>query len=165
MRYITIHASATFPSMDIGVAEIRDWHLARGFNDIGYHEVLRRDGTWEKGRPAHIKGAHVGGFNTDNYGVCLVGGLKEGTKTPENNFTAAQWSELRARMTELHRQWPGAIITGHNGFPGHESRGCPCFDWREWRAQFLASIAEDAIQLPSHWYDEVDKGYSYHHTS
>ncbi len=154
MRYITIHASATFPSMDIGVDEIRDWHLARGFNDVGYHEVIRRDGTLELGRPAHIQGAHVLGFNPGNYGICMVGGLKEGTKTPEDNFTAAQYQTLRKRMVELHAKWPEAEIVGHNFFPGHESRGCPCFDWRQWRDDFLASVNDP----PGPWYDEARLG-------
>jgi len=48
IRYITIHAAATTPSMDIGVKEIREWHLARGWRDVGYHFVIRRDGTLEK---------------------------------------------------------------------------------------------------------------------
>ena len=31
---IIIHCAATTPEMDVGVKEIRQWHLARGFNDI-----------------------------------------------------------------------------------------------------------------------------------
>jgi len=156
MRFITIHASATYPSMDIDAAEIRDWHLSRGWRDIGYHEVIRRDGTVELGRPADQTGAHVGGHNTGNYGICLVGGLKQGTKIPEDNFTPAQYAKLRNRMLAHHTRWPEAIIMGHNGFPGHEARGCPCFDWRAWRDEFLAELREEPIQLPSHWLDEVD---------
>jgi N-acetylmuramoyl-L-alanine amidase len=156
MRFITIHASATFPSMDIGAAEITEWHLARGFRTIGYHEVIRRDGTVEIGRQAEEQGAHVGGFNPGNYGICLVGGLAQGTKRPENNYTDAQWDALRERMLIHHARWPQAIIMGHNGFPGHEPRGCPCFDWRKWREEFLASLHEIPVQLPSQWYDEVD---------
>lgn len=158
MRYITIHAAATFPSMDIGVKEIRQWHLANGWRDIGYHEVIRRDGTLEPGRPADQMGAHVGGYNRDNYGICLVGGLKEGTKVPEDNFTGAQYHTLYRRMMVHHGNWPEAIIMGHNGFPGYESRGCPSFDWRKWRDDFLASLLETPLQMPSHWYDEVDTG-------
>lgn len=154
MRFITIHASATFPSMDIGVAEIRDWHLAKGWHDIGYHEVIRRDGTTEFGRPAHVQGAHVLNFNPDNYGICMVGGLKEGTRTPEDNFTIEQYDTLWKRMLVLHTKWPEAQIVGHNFFPGHENRGCPCFDWRKWRDEFLADVNDPA----GPWPDEVDYG-------
>ena len=34
---IIVHCSATREGENFEVAEIRKWHLARGFNDIGYH--------------------------------------------------------------------------------------------------------------------------------
>jgi N-acetyl-anhydromuramyl-L-alanine amidase AmpD len=72
---IILHSSDTPPSMDIGVAEIRQWHLERGFRDIGYHYVIRRNGIVELGRHEDIKGAHCkdGGGNNDSLGICLVG--------------------------------------------------------------------------------------------
>jgi N-acetylmuramoyl-L-alanine amidase len=50
INLIVIHCSDTYARMDIGVNEIRQWHLQRGFNDIGYHYVIRRDGAIEQGR-------------------------------------------------------------------------------------------------------------------
>ena len=47
---IIIHCSATKPSMDIGVKEINEWHLQRGWSGIGYHYVIRRNGDLETGR-------------------------------------------------------------------------------------------------------------------
>ena len=44
--YIVIHCAATKPNMDVGVSEIRGWHRQRGFSDVGYHRVIRRDGTY-----------------------------------------------------------------------------------------------------------------------
>ena len=55
---IFIHCSATPPSMDISADDIRDWHLARGWSDIGYHAVIKRDGTIEAGRSEDRAGAH-----------------------------------------------------------------------------------------------------------
>ena len=48
INLIVIHCSDTYARMDIGVNEIRQWHLQRGFNDIGYHYVIRRDGAIEQ---------------------------------------------------------------------------------------------------------------------
>ena len=59
--YIAIHCSATPPSMDIGVEEIRKMHLAIGDKDIGYHRVIRRSGECEQGREDEEVGAHVKG--------------------------------------------------------------------------------------------------------
>lgn len=162
MRYVTIHTSLTPPSMDIGASDIRRWHrIDRGWRDIGYHRVIKRDGTIEQGRPDGQTGAHVGGFNTDNYGVCMVGGLRQGGNfnNPadfEDNYTDAQWVALWEEMLRLHDHYPGIVIMGHNGWPGHEARGCPCFDWRTWRDRFWETLREPAPQMPSHWIDEVD---------
>ena len=50
VEYIVIHCAATTEDKDIGAEEIRGWHLQRGWLDIGYHRVIRRDGTIENGR-------------------------------------------------------------------------------------------------------------------
>ena len=47
---IIIHCSATREGQDIGAKEIDAMHRQRGFNGIGYHYVIRLDGTIEKGR-------------------------------------------------------------------------------------------------------------------
>lgn len=47
---IIVHCSATKPSMDIGVEAIRQWHMNKGWSDIGYHYVIRRNGVVELGR-------------------------------------------------------------------------------------------------------------------
>ena len=46
--YIVIHCSATRPSQDIDAKEIDRWHRSRGWLKIGYHKVLKRDGTENK---------------------------------------------------------------------------------------------------------------------
>ena len=50
---VIIHCSATKAGMDFSVADIDRWHRARGMNGIGYHYVVRLDGTVEKGN-SHI---------------------------------------------------------------------------------------------------------------
>lgn len=156
IRYITIHTSDTYPDMDIGVAEITEWHVQRGFDTIGYHWVIRRDGTREKGRASTYQGAHVGGHNAGNLGICLVGGKSRDTDRCEDNYTDEQWIALFEFVKALHASFPEALIMGHNGFPGHEARGCPCFDWRKWRLDFHRRIKEPLTQLPASWYDAID---------
>ena len=126
MRAITrhiIHASASPNSMDIGAKEIRTWHLQRGFNDIGYHIVVRRDGKLEWGRPFHKIGAHVAGHNSDSLGSCLVGsGLKISDFTPE------QMSTLRCVDMELRFRFPDITTHGHREYA---NKSCPGFDMKE----------------------------------
>ena len=133
MRNITeiiIHCAATKPSMDVGVKEIRDWHVnGNGWADIGYHYVIRRDGTLELGRPISKAGAHTTGHNTNSIGICLVGGVKEDGKTPESNFTDAQWATLETVVKEQAERYPNATIHGHNEFA---AKACPSFDVQKW---------------------------------
>ena len=60
---IIIHCSATRAEQDITAADIESWHRARGFWTIGYHYVIRLDGTIEPGRDVTLDGAHCMGWN------------------------------------------------------------------------------------------------------
>ena len=75
VNYITIHCSATRAEQNITEEDIRKWHLDRGWSDIGYHCVIRRNGMIEFGRPLDVCGAHVKGYNHNSIGICLVGGI------------------------------------------------------------------------------------------
>lgn len=118
-----IHASASPNTMDIGAKEIRRWHLERGFNDIGYHIVIRRDGTIEWGRPFHKIGAHVEGQNKDSIGTCLVG---QGLHLTD--FTPEQLSTLRCVDMELRFRFPTLTTHGHREYA---NKSCPGFNMSE----------------------------------
>ena len=130
VRHIVIHCSYTPPSMDIGVVEIRVWHHQNGWRDLGYHHVIRRDGTVEPGRPEDQHGAHVRGHNGTSLGVCLVGGMAQADKRPDCNFTTDQWTALDALVYELKQRYPNAEVVGHRDLdPG---KACPTFDVAAW---------------------------------
>ncbi|CAN8138991.1 N-acetylmuramoyl-L-alanine amidase [uncultured Thiomicrorhabdus sp.] len=130
---LVIHCSATKASMDIGVDEITEWHRNRGFFTIGYHFVIRRDGTIENGRMIDKMGAHAKGHNRDSFGICMVGGLDDKGK-PENNYTAEQWSSLSKLTRELYDHYPIRTIVGHRDLP-KVNKACPCFDVNEYLAE------------------------------
>src|SRR3546814_4556433 len=119
---MTIHCSATpagGKNDNIGASDIRQWHRAKGWRDIGYHYVIKRDGTVEKGRPDDQPGAHEPRINARSIAVCLVGGsppigsaeYKKGLG--ENNYTPAQWASLKTLVTSLHVKHPKAEVLGH----------------------------------------------------
>jgi N-acetylmuramoyl-L-alanine amidase len=145
---LVVHCSATKAAQDIGAAEIRQWHLAQNWADIGYHFVIRRSGKVELGRPLAQAGAHVAGHNAHSIGICLVGGLDPAGK-PENNFTRDQFSALRGLLQQLRKQYPETEILGHRDFPG-VAKACPCFDVREWwsSADFSNVEAGSATTAP-----------------
>lgn len=149
INWLVIHTAATRPSMDIGVKEIRQWHKAKGWSDIGYHYVIRRDGKIEKGRPESRVGAHVAGHNSDSIGICLVGGVNENL-VPENNYTDAQWKSLENLLHKLAQKYPEANVRGHRDFP-NVHKACPCFDAEPW----AASKGFRTIGKSRHWVKEV----------
>lgn len=130
--YIAVHCSATSPSHDIGEAEIRRWHKARGWDDVGYNIVIRRDGRIEIGRPLDNRGAHVSGFNDVSLGICLVGGIDAIGKAADN-FTDEQRASLLIALRFCKAYAPAARIQGHRDFP-NVAKDCPSFDVRRWLA-------------------------------
>ncbi len=72
---IIIHCTATPAGRDLTAADIRRYHLQRGFETIGYHYVVRLDGTVERGRDEAFVGAHCLGHNNCSIGVAYIGGL------------------------------------------------------------------------------------------
>lgn len=140
VSHIVIHGSWTTPEQDIGVEDIREWHLDRGFSDIGYHYVIRRDGELEEGRSVENQGAHVYGRNDYTLGICLVGGRPERPAADGNwefNYTFAQMMTLTSLIQDAFRNEhilpnpelearPGTV-RGHRDFPEVLKR-CPGFD-------------------------------------
>lgn len=133
VKYLVVHCAATTEDMDIGAHEIRGWHLKRGWLDIGYNAVIRRDGTVESGRPLDRPGAHARGYNEVSLGVCLIGGVESDGKTPEANYTHAQWDALEAWIRARLEENPNARVLGHRDLP-NVNKACPSFDVHEWWA-------------------------------
>lgn len=132
-NFIVIHCAATPPNMDIGAADIDRWHRALGWLGIGYHWVIRRDGTVEQGRDELAVGAHEPSVNAVSVAVCLVGGVAADAKTAENNFTPEQWASLEKLVRELRERYPLTTILGHRDCP-NVHKDCPSFDVKEWAA-------------------------------
>ena len=129
--YIIIHCSATSPSHNVDIRDVDRWHRAQQFRMVGYHYFIKRDGTLQTGRPLMDGGAHATGYNEKSVGVCMAGGVASDGVTPDANFTLAQWEQLTRIITELHEQFPGAKIIGHNEVA---KKDCPCFDVKKWWA-------------------------------
>lgn len=121
---IILHCSATPEGKDYTVAQIRQWHLARNFSDIGYHYVIYRDGSVHRGRSENKIGAHTTGYNSHSIGICYIGGIVRDGKTPKDTRTEAQRSALVKLLRELRERYPSATIHGHNEFA---NKACPSF--------------------------------------
>jgi len=118
---LVVHCSDTPSTMDIGAADIKRWHTlsppkGNGWSDIGYHFVIRRDGTLETGRPVNIAGSHVKGFNSKSIGICVVG---------RGEYEQAQIDMLIGLLHVLKERYNIALgnILGHYELDKHKT--CP----------------------------------------
>ena len=119
---IIIHHTATPASMDIGVEFIREIHTQdNGWAEIGYHFVIRMNGTVETGRDIGQRGAHAKGHNLASIGLALVG--------TGPDFTRQQWRALEEQVILLTAQYGISDIIGHQDV---KNTKCPGFNVRHW---------------------------------
>lgn len=140
---LIVHCAATYDTMDIGAKEIRKVHVdENGWKDIGYHFVIRRDGTVEKGRDVSVIGAHVLNHNANSIGICLAGGLskKDGKTVNCVNYTPEQYKSLYTLLLKLKSEYPHAGLHGHQDYA---NKFCPGFDVREWWTGYTGKKWED----------------------
>jgi N-acetyl-anhydromuramyl-L-alanine amidase AmpD len=138
IKHIVIHCSATVEGKDFTAHDIDRWHKHRGWRGIGYHYVIRLNGTIEEGRPEWKIGAHVRGKNRHSIGVVYIGGIDK-RLAPKDTRTPAQKQALKDLLKALKQKYPSAQILGHRDFsPDRNGNGviepfefikaCPSFD-------------------------------------
>lgn len=125
IKEIIVHCSATPEGKDFTVLDIKKWHLERGFSDIGYHYVIYRDGSINKGRDESKIGAHCTGHNSYSIGVCYVGGVAKDGKTAKDTRTDSQKKSLLSLLRNLKMKYPQASIHSHRDYA---QKACPSFD-------------------------------------
>jgi hypothetical protein len=132
---VFLHCSASDRPAHDDVAVMREWHLARGWTDVGYHLFIRKDGEVQDGRDLEVTPAAQAGHNTGTIAICLHGLAIE-------NFTEAQYRSVVALCNEIHRAYEGMVT-----FHGHcqvSSKACPVFPYRE----VLGLDAHGNMELP-----------------
>lgn len=135
IKEIIIHCTATPRGRDVTAADVDRWHRAAGMDGIGYHYLVRLDGTVERGRPLWRAGAHCRGHNAASVGVAYAGGVEADGVTPADTRTPAQRAALAALVERLRGRFPGAGVWGHRDFA---RKACPCFDARR---EFSANLS------------------------
>ena len=143
MRTITlliVHCSATPQGVRLSFDDCwRDHIRHRGFNDIGYHFYVTRDGEIHRGRPYERIGAHCRNHNRHSLGICYEGGL-DVQGCPADTRTPEQCSALRLLVHQLLKRFRNNIrICGHRDLspdrngdgvvePEEWVKECPCFE-------------------------------------
>lgn len=133
---IILHCSATAEGKDYTVDTIRKWHLARGFNDVGYHYVIYRDGSIHKGRDISKVGAHCLGHNSNSIGICYIGGLDSTGKKSKDTRTTEQ-KEALLKLVHLLMDKYNITLDNVHGHYEFANKSCPCFKIQDFRNEFL----------------------------
>ena len=122
IKFIVIHCSDTPDSENWEAIDIHKMHIGFGWDGIGYHKIINKNGLVENGRPEYWIGAHVKGKNVCSLGVCLIG---------RNNFNNKQYNSLINILKSWKTKYPRAKIIGHNELTDTD-KTCPNFNVQSW---------------------------------
>lgn len=119
---LVLHCSDSDYKKHDDVETLREWHLQRGFSDIGYHYIITKDGVVHPGRAEEVVGAHVKGHNANSIGICLTG---------RHEFTAKQFLSLENLCKSLCEKYElqKSDILAHCQFDSRKT--CPNFPYTE----------------------------------
>ena len=144
--HLTLHHTATPNNDTISAAarmrQMQAFHIDnRGWCDFGYHFTVGIDGNLYQGRitPART-GAHVGGHNSNNVGVSVVGNFT--SFTPRQSQLARTESVSRWIVEEFNIPVLRSRIRGHRDWPGHTTNSCPgnqFYPWLDTLVQLLGN--------------------------
>ena len=121
---VFVHCSASDNHTHDDVSVIRQWHLANGWADVGYHFFIKGDGTIQTGRPLNKTPAAQAPHNQGTIAICLHGLTK-------SKFTREQFESLAGLCAELRDRYSDRAVT--LTFHGHcevANKSCPVFDYR-----------------------------------
>lgn len=162
---VVVHWTETPTNKNIGSEELNKIHLESGLKGIGYHYVIRRDGSLQRGRPVNIQGEHalVNNHDERSIGVAFVGGINVPSGTPNlENFvsvqslTRSQFNTFDHFCRSFYARFPGGQILGHNDIDPIEND--PGFNVREYvLANFSkASKFTDPLKQSPFTVDEIN---------
>lgn len=120
---VVVHWTETHTNRNIGSEEINKYHLELGLDGIGYHYVIRRDGSLQRGRPINLEGQHapINSHDQRSIGVVFVGGINvpSGTPNSENfldvqSLTRSQFNTFDHLCRAFYNAFPGGQVVGHS---------------------------------------------------
>ncbi|MGB5810128.1 MAG: N-acetylmuramoyl-L-alanine amidase [Polyangiales bacterium] len=128
IEVLAVHHSAS--SNKIDPATIRQWHLDRGWDDVGYHYLIDYKGHVHVGRPLPFAGAHAKGSNSNSIGVCVIG--NNASLDRSDHWTTAQNYSLLDFISSVTKLFPTIRVVGHRDLmePGYTE--CPGLDIATW---------------------------------
>lgn len=154
---VVVHHAA---AKSAGVETINQWHNGNGWNGIGYHYYIRKDGSVYRGRPEWALGAHAQGSNDRSIGVCCEGDYMI------EIMPDAQMASLKALLRDIMGRYGKLALRRHKDVC---STDCPGdrFPWAEvcdydkeepdMTEKQVREIAKDEIGKARELYDYIEE--------
>ncbi|MFD5316109.1 peptidoglycan recognition family protein [Streptomyces sp. NPDC127098] len=164
VQAITVHHTATTNEYTDAAAEVRaiyTFHIqTNGWTDIGYHFLIDREGliyeghyTGDDGIPAHdaegnaVTASHVGGMNSGNVGIALLGTLVDQPPTDAARDSLVTLVALLSRFHGLDPQGQTRFVNPVSGAERDVSVVSGHQDWMETECPGAVMYAElDAVR-------------------
>lgn len=119
---VFIHCTASSRPEHDDIDVIREWHLDRGFADVGYHAMIHEDGGISWGRSLEKIPAAQKGHNDGSIAIALHGG-QDGA----NDFSPEQYQALLSLCEAIDDQYEDITFHGHSEVA---NKACPVIDYR-----------------------------------
>jgi N-acetylmuramoyl-L-alanine amidase len=146
-KRIMLHCTAN--SGDVSFEQLYALHVGKnGWSDVGYHFLIRTDGTIQACRDISKVGAGCSGQNHDTIHIAYAGGiLSDGSSI--DNRTPQQIESMVWLIRHLATQYDDLDdpqdIVGHNQFA---AKDCPCFNVPNWVDSVINEGAEPGNPEP-----------------
>lgn len=141
---IVVHHIGMANNDDVSAETVHQWHLNQGWAGIGYHFLIRKDGTVEQGRPLGTVGAHVYGENRHTVGINLAGNFEMGVPTEAQKNSAARLIAALCTVYQLDPMWQGTV-KGHRDL---NATACP--------GRYLYADLPDIVQQARIYYSSEE---------
>ena len=125
---------------DVSAETVHQWHLNNGWSGIGYHFLIRKDGTIEEGRPLGTVGAHVYGENRHTVGINIVGNFETAVPTEAQTTAAAHLIASLCTVYQFDPAWEQTVF-GHRDL---SATACP--------GRYLYAQMPDVVQQACVYY-------------
>ena len=150
LKYLVIHSTNTEYDIEVSEQEIINSHMlppphGKGWNKVGYSDVIHLDGTISNLTPFNEDG-RVEEWNLSHDGqyiyplarhIAYVGGVSKDGFNSENTMTEEQQITFDIYLKYMLRRYPNLLIVGHGELSG---KSCPGFN--------VSSYCE-SIDIPS----------------
>ena len=138
IKRIFIHCTASLQE-EYTDRKLIDEFKTKGWENPGYHYVIRPDGSIFAMLPENKVSNGVQGYNSTSINIAYVGGITKDNKKGIDNRTDEQKGTLYTLLYTLKKRYPEAYVMGHRDIsedkngngkvdPWERIKECPCFD-------------------------------------